>query len=113
MSHWLGDNNHTNVAVASATHTFPPGRWYHVAGVVDVEARQVRLYVDGRLEGVSVTWDRSRPPRSYGDARWRVGIGAPGATSAWAAHGTVGGLHVFSDALRDVDVWELANGEKS
>lgn len=37
---------------AAASTTIPiANQWYHIAGVYDAAAKQVRMYVNGRLEG--------------------------------------------------------------
>lgn len=107
MDHWLADD--TGAAAVSGT-AFPPGVWYHVAGVVSRPEGLVRVYVNGRQEGTN-TWAPATAPRDYGPATWKIGIGAPGAAQfRWAADGTVDDVRLFSRALNINEIKGLAGG---
>jgi phosphatidylglycerophosphate synthase len=51
MDVFSADSSSSAYYVAASTTIPVANRWYHVTGVHDAEARQVRVYVDGRLEG--------------------------------------------------------------
>src|SRR6185295_11181260 len=53
------------------------GRWYHVAGVVDLDAMKVRCYLDGSGFGAPVAIPRVSVPYDYRTVPWRIGIGGP------------------------------------
>ncbi|HEX7899860.1 MAG TPA: LamG-like jellyroll fold domain-containing protein, partial [Planctomycetota bacterium] len=107
MDHWLADS--TGAAAVSGT-AFPPGAWYHVAGVVSRPEGTVRLYVNGRPEGTHM-WAPNVAPKSYGNATWKVGAGAPGAAEfRWAAEGAVDDVRLYSRALNAGEIRTLAGG---
>lgn len=47
------DADDAGKAVASSKTIPVPGKWYHLVGVRDAMSRQLRLYVNGRLEGTA------------------------------------------------------------
>ncbi|HYF00057.1 MAG TPA: LamG-like jellyroll fold domain-containing protein, partial [Planctomycetota bacterium] len=107
MDHWLADD--TGAAAVSNT-AYPPGTFYHVAGVVNRLEGTVRLYVNGRLEGVHM-WSPQLSPRAYGRAPWTIGIGAPGAAEyRWAADGAVDDVRLYNRALNAQEIRALAGG---
>ncbi len=107
MDHWLADS--TGAAAVSGT-TYPPGTWYHVAGVVNRTEGTVRLYVNGRLEGTNM-WAPATAPRDFGTATWKLGVAAPGATSyRWAADGVVDDVRLYARALAANELKALAGG---
>ncbi len=107
MDHWLADN--TGAAAVSNT-AFPPGAWYHVAGVVNRTDGTVRVYVNGRLEGTHM-WTPATAPRDYGTATWKIGCAAPGAARyRWAAEGAIDDVRLFARALSQNEIKALAGG---
>jgi hypothetical protein len=83
---------------------YEPGRWHHVAGVVDRKAGQTRLYVDGELAG-SNDWDAGAKARDFGRSTWKIGMAAPGSEKwAWPAKGLVDDVRLYSRALTDAEV---------
>ncbi|PPK92409.1 concanavalin A-like lectin/glucanase superfamily protein [Kineococcus xinjiangensis] len=80
------------------------GTWYHVAGVYDDERDELRLYVNGVLEGVapkadSTEWSATGPLQ-VGRARWNGG---------WVDHfpGLVDDVRMHRRALTAADVGAL------
>ena len=105
LDHWItGD-------VWSGTGTwgtsYPPGKYYHVAGVVDIAAGTTKIYVNGALIYTG-SFTPGTATREYGTAQWRIGVGYPGAsTYGWAADGTVDDARIYSHALTDEEVADL------
>jgi hypothetical protein len=49
------DNDTSGLYHAYSDATVTAGKWYHLAGVFDVATKQVRLYVNGTLQGTTAT----------------------------------------------------------
>lgn len=107
MDHWLGEN--TSASAASGV-SFSPGAWYHVVGVVSRAEAAVRVYVNGKPEG-ALMWGNNLAPRPFGNATWKIGIGAPGAAeNRWAADGEIDDVRLYSRALNAAEIRALAGG---
>jgi hypothetical protein len=107
MATFLADG--TNVGIET-TGTHSPGRFYHVAGVVDRVNKQTRIYVDGQLAGTRY-WGSGAPPMTLGSNPWTLGIGAPGAsTYRYAANAIVDEVRMYNRSLSDGEVTILATG---
>jgi len=96
LGHWLdGDKS----ASASSKAASGPESFWHVVGVVDRDAGEMRLYVNGEPAG-SGSFAAKAKTRAYGDAPWRIGVANPGADSyRWAAHGILADVRIYSKAL--------------
>lgn len=105
MTHWLkGEKG----ASAESGGMFDPGKFYHLAGVVDRSAGTVKLYVDGHLEG-QASFPVNAAARPYGATPWRLGIAKPGAEGyRWSAHGIIGEVSMLKTALAAEQVKMLA-----
>jgi hypothetical protein len=102
MNHYLTGNKGVGVFAAAGRH--PPGRFYHVAGVVDLEAGEARLYVDGAIEKQS-SFPAKTAGRDYKSAKWRIGTAKPGAKEyGWFAHGVVDEVRIYSRALGEAEI---------
>jgi hypothetical protein len=85
---------------------FDPKTYYHVAGVVDREARSVRIYVDGELEG-DAEWEGDGEAPADADT-WRLGIGTPGVREwGWPAKAEIDDVRLYDRALTDDEVIAL------
>lgn len=102
MGHWLtGDVS----AAASSRATHTPGRFYHLAGVVNRKEGTTRLYVNGRLEA-SEKWKANTRTRDFGTEIWRIGLSGAG---LWPAEGVVDDVRIYSRALGANDVRILSS----
>lgn len=102
MSHYLAGNKGAGVSADPGRH--PPGRFYHVAGTVDRDAGQTRLYVDGKLEK-SATFAAKTVGRDFKAAKWRIGIGKPAAKEyAWPADGVIDDVRIYDRTLTDGEI---------
>lgn len=72
FDHWATGNVYAGTGTPG---THPPGSWYHVAAVWDRSANQVRLYVNGTMEGSATA---SAANREFAQNPWRIGIAIPG-----------------------------------
>lgn len=89
--------------------SYPPGAFYHVAGVVDYDAGTIKIYVDGVLAG-SDTFTPGSSPEDYGSARWRLGIALPGSGSwRWPADGVIDDARIYNRALTDAEIAEYTS----
>lgn len=105
LDHWLAGG--TGVGVSSAG-TYPPGAWYHVAGVVNRTEGTIRIFVNGRADG-AVPLPAASAPHDFGTESWKIGIASPGAPSQrWAADGVVDEVRLYARALSPNDVRILA-----
>jgi hypothetical protein len=105
MDHVLA--NGTVVSAVSST-AFPPGYYYHVAGVVSRNEGSVRIFVNGKQEGAG-----SFPPggavKDFKNETWKIGIAAPaGGTQRWSADGIVDDVRVYNRALQGADLKTVA-----
>jgi hypothetical protein len=107
------DLNHPQgVAGTSAIGTtdLTDGAWHHLAGVVDVENLELRLYVDGALEAsTAVTADLVEGFAEDGDGETdpiTLGYNRPGGGSGSSTNATDGidEVSVYDSALTDADV---------
>ncbi|PSL05426.1 glycosyl hydrolase family 2 [Haloactinopolyspora alba] len=83
------------------------GRWYHLTGVHDVDAGELRLYVDGQPAASLQTDDVSvsTGPLAIGRAEYDGGN-----TDFW--NGAIDEVHAFDKALTDTEVAELYESER-
>jgi alpha-N-arabinofuranosidase len=87
----------------SSTSASTPDTWYHLAGVVDTAAGQMRRYVNGVLQGgaaLPTLWSANGPTV--------VGAGKTAGQQADLWQGTLDDVRVFSRALPDADVQKVA-----
>jgi hypothetical protein len=105
MEHWLTGNVHA--AAATGTETYAPGKFYHVASVVDRAAGKTRLYVDGR-QNSSRDWSPGAATRDFGTVPWRIGIGNPGAQKyAYPANGVIDDVRMYKRVLSAEEILSL------
>lgn len=83
----------TRQVVVFADLSLATGRFQHLAGVVDRDARQARLYVDGVLSGVAPLGDLGSLTTT---ASLRIGRSEPSPSAAW--HGSVDEARISSRA---------------
>lgn len=105
MDHFLSNN--TAVSAISAT-AFPPGAYYHVAGVVNRGEGSVRIFVNGKLEG-SATYAAAAAARDFKNETWKIGIAVPGMPAQrLAADGIVDDVRLYNRALQAGDLKTIA-----
>lgn len=107
MEHWLDGPTYTGAGTFGTS--YPPGRFYHVAGVVSRADGTIKIYVDGVLAGTG-TFSPGSAARDYGSSRWRIGISGPGA-SEWghAADAVIDDARVYNRALSAEELAAYAN----
>ena len=89
---------------AQSRGPYEPGSYHHLAGVLDYDANEVRLYVDGELHGTASLPADFRI-RDYGTNPWRVGIGQPWHESyRYSYDGTIDEVRIYDRALDAVAV---------
>src|SRR5581483_7217222 len=105
MDHVLA--NGQVVSAVSAT-VFPPGNYYHVAGVVSRSEGSVRIYVNGRQEGAG-SFTPGGAPKDFKNETWKIGIAAPaGGAQRMAADGIVDDVRVYNRTLQSADLKTIA-----
>jgi hypothetical protein len=105
MDHVLSNN--TTVSAVSAT-AFPPGNYYHVAGVVSRSEGAVRIYVNGKLEGTG-TFQPNTAARDFKNETWKMGVAAPGGgAQRLAADGIIDDVRIFTRVLQPGDLKSIA-----
>jgi hypothetical protein len=96
MDHVLANNSVVSAVSATA---FPPGNYYHVAGVVNRSEGAVRIFVNGKLEG-SATFPSGGAARDFKNETWKIGIALPsGGPQRFSADGIVDDARIYSRAL--------------
>ncbi|HVR87785.1 MAG TPA: LamG-like jellyroll fold domain-containing protein, partial [Planctomycetota bacterium] len=105
MDHVLA--NGTVVSAVSST-AFPPGNYYHVAGVVSRSEGAVRIYVNGKQEGAG-SFTPAAAPKDFKNETWKIGIAAPGGgAQRLSADGIVDDVRVYNRALQSGDLKTIA-----
>jgi hypothetical protein len=84
------------------------GKWYHIAGVVDSDARLVYIYLDGTLDN---------DPKEHSGEMMNPGvsmvIGKSGVAHVYDFHGIIDDVAIFNVALTEDDIKNLMeNGIK-
>lgn len=107
MEHWIGSP--LSWVGASSAESYPPDRFYHVAGVVSRTNGTVQLYVDGVLVGTSA-FTPGTAALELGSSQWRIGVSGPGATE-WghAADAVVDDARIYNRALSAEELAEYTN----
>ena len=90
-----GDGARTKEVALESAKPLPVGRWLHIATVIDLPKRQMRLYLDGRLDSkLSVQpW----PIRLNREQALLIGV--YGGTSVYRLAGRLDELRLTADAL--------------
>lgn len=93
---------------AGAWYASSPGKWYHVAGVIDRDAGTIKLYLNGSL-AETTTFTAGSAAYEYGTVPWRIGISYPAATN-WghAARGVIDDVRIYNRAIMADEVAKLA-----
>ena len=111
MEHWLaGEKPEEPKWTGAGTweDTFEPGAWYHVVGVVDRAAGEVKLYVNGELKNTGENFGANAKAKDYGKTTWKIGMAAPGSEKwAWPAKGAVSDVRFYKKALTDAEIEAL------
>lgn len=108
MEHWLAGDEPKWSGAGTWDSTFDPGKFHHVAGVVDQAAGTTKIYVNGALEGTG-EWDAGAKAREYSQTTWKIGIGNPGAEKwAWQAKGVIDDVRLYNRALSEEEIKALA-----
>lgn len=104
FDHWETGNIYRGVG--SAVHA--PAAWYHVAAVWDRTANQVRIYVNGTLEGTAAA---AAANREYNQEPWRIGVAYAGTGNyAWPMNGAIDDVRIYNYALTTGQIAILAAG---
>jgi hypothetical protein len=105
MDHILSNNTAVTAVTAAA---FPPGGYYHVAGIVSRSEGAVRIYVNGKLEGTG-TFTAGAAAKDFKNETWKMGIAAPGAgPQRLAADGIIDDVRIYTRALQPGDLKSIA-----
>lgn len=108
IDHWLEAGGHVHVTSGRSS---PAGEWAHVAGAVDRDAGELRLWVNGKRAGAK-SFAKGGAGRQFGN-RWRIGIALPDAKEyRYAAKGVVDEVRVYDRALSDEEVARLFSEAK-
>jgi hypothetical protein len=109
LSHWLVEGGQ---AAATGATALEAGRFLHLAGVVDHEAGEIRVYVDGRRDGRG-SFAKGAAARDFGGRPWLVGIALPGGKEyRYAAKGILDDVRIYERALTDDEVKALFSAAK-
>lgn len=89
-----------------ATSTTAPaaGEWTHLVGVYDAVKRQLRIYVNGQLEGTASTGD-SGPWNADGGLHLGASVSGGSVGNAW--QGGLDDVWVFTGVLNDLQIQNL------
>jgi hypothetical protein len=101
FNNWLlrGDDPKQSDIVNPPTKAFPPGVFYHVAGVFNRGIGKSLVYVNGKLEA-SGQFDPAARAMSYDGSPWRLGIGGPHYPKwRWCAKGVIDEVRFYNRAL--------------
>jgi hypothetical protein len=103
MQHYLeaerpGEKDHWGGTGSWDDH-YGPGRWFHIAAVIDQENGLTSIYVDAR-QRFPVHWPKNSGPKALSMAPWRIGAlefdpGKP----TYFAKGDLSDLRFYNRAL--------------
>jgi hypothetical protein len=101
MDHVLSNNTVVSAVTATA---YPPGGYYHVAGVVSRAEGAVRIFVNGKLEATA-SFAANTAARDFKNETWKIGIAQPaGGAQRLSADGIVDDVRVYTRALQAGDL---------
>jgi hypothetical protein len=114
MTHWLaGEKPEEPVWTGTGAwdEEYEPGRWYHVAGVVDRSGGKVTIYINGELKNTA-EFTPNAPAKKYEKETWKIGIGSPGAQNwSWPAKGSIDDVRIYGRALSAAELKSLVEGK--
>ena len=104
-AHILADNS--TIGAVSSTMC-KPGQWRHAAWVVDRGAGEVRIYIDGKLEGVNTFEPGAEASVVQDENPIRIGLARPNARE-WASRyrGVIDEVRLYNRAITGEDVLAL------
>jgi len=104
--HWLAGDKQ---ASTGSYNTFRPGRFYHLTGVVDRNTGEVRIYVNGLLEGRSA-FPANAVTRPFGNEPWHLGTADENshASCGCPARGILSDVRIYNRVLNKAEIEELA-----
>jgi|GEM_PF-2245918 len=94
-------------AVLSQSHS--TGQWYHLVGVYNGQAKTIKIYVNGRLEGTAVMPSGSELNRQLPEPLVIGGIYGVGPGDTHWANGLIDDVKLFTRVLSDSEVAALAS----
>jgi hypothetical protein len=97
------DGTQCTYTIIESSNVIVPGRYYHVVGVFDAQARMNYLYVDGRLEA---TGAGSGSLRTEPNAILRIGQNAP-PHAPQQFNGLIDDLRIYNRALSLAEITDL------
>jgi PKD repeat protein len=106
MDVYPGDSTATPDYAAASTTIPVAGQWYHVTGVFDAASKEVRVYVNGQLEGAVPAPGggfANAGPLAFGYSKW-AGKRYDG-NDAW-----LDDVRVFDSALSDAEILGVYEG---
>ena len=90
-----------------------PGSYHHVVGVISKTNGEVKIYVNGTLDGTNA-FAPGTPAYEYGTVPWRIGIAEPGAGfRRWPADGKIDEVRISDRPLSDDWVITSFNSQSS
>jgi RNA polymerase sigma-70 factor (ECF subfamily) len=99
------------VKISSAvSRSFGPGKFHHVAGVIDRRTGSTRLYVDGLLEAIEVAqWTPGAQAWDFGSVTWKIGVNDTySGCYRGAARGTIDDVRLYNRVLLASEIAALA-----
>jgi len=103
---WL-DNGGVQGLAVNSTNAFSIQKFYHVVGTFDFSASQVKIYVNGVLEGTS-TYGTPGTSVRVNTEKWRIGLGnTAGSAYAWPAHGIIDDVRIYNLVLTSAQVLSI------
>ncbi|MEZ6118762.1 MAG: LamG-like jellyroll fold domain-containing protein [Pirellulaceae bacterium] len=95
--------------VVETTQAYSPGEFYHIAVTVDRPAGEVRIYVNGQLDGTT-HFIPGQVAIEYGTEEWRVGTADDNFTGndyAYPAAGVIDDVRIYERKLTSADITAL------
>lgn len=91
------------------TYPLPSDKWYFVTAVCDASAREVRMYVNGKMHHMNKL---SAAPVAL-DTDYYFGCSDPKAKKAFWFNGLVNDLHLYAGAFQNAGIIELFEAESA
>jgi len=112
----ISDQSEVAIYAAAKGAEVNDGKWHHIAGVVDRENNEIRIYIDGQSQEIELPLGMAVAiPNDIGDITCdnNLAFGSDDQQVRELVEGLYDELRIWNRALTDVEIQQAANGEIS
>jgi hypothetical protein len=110
----ISDQSKVAIYAAAKGAAVNDGKWHHIAGVVDRENNEVRIYIDGQPQEIELPLGMAvTDPRDIGDITCdnKLAFGSDDQQVRELVEGLYDEFRIWNRALTDVEIQQAAIGE--